>query len=623
MGYFEEENYNNRSKNIKKLKFGTSGIRDEDDKLTDLEIYIATKGFLDYLFSISKFDGGINKGDIVALAGDLRPSTERIMIAVSYAILESGCSIDFCGKISTPAVTLWGFYNKIPSIMVTASHNPLGQNGLKFAKPNREILKNEENLISEEIKIIRDTEYKISLEKSLFDERGFFKNLDEITGYKQKQLLNNSMQKIKNSPINNHAKEHYINRYKNIFQNSLKGEKILFFEHTAVSRDIVPEILANMGAEVIKIGRRDEKKEFIVVDTENMNPNILQQMAEHAVDNNCSIALTTDGDGDRPVFLFIKKDKSGNYKYKDGKPEFYFIKGDKLNVLTSLFIKPDFVSLAVSVTEGHIKLLKKYGIEVKLTKLGSSNVLKALIDKLKSNENSIVYGFEYSGGGILGSRIYFNNLPLEPLLTRDSVLPIVSVLILAKKNRVYIEELLKDIFSGEFEKHNHTGLIENLPNVSVTEGCERYNSEIGQNLVRFFSPKDEHVFEIDYKNPITVYDEHYNIISIKKEHLEHSIFIKEILYKYLRELIGISDFYIEKINFLEGLRIHLSNGEFIYIRASGNACQFRCYAEAKTEERANELVNRAISPNRGVLVKLINDFIDNRMPVYKNSADPI
>ena len=53
------------------LKFGTSGLRGKVDAMTDLEVYINTTGFLEYLLGMH----AIQPGDSVCLGGDLRPST--------------------------------------------------------------------------------------------------------------------------------------------------------------------------------------------------------------------------------------------------------------------------------------------------------------------------------------------------------------------------------------------------------------------------------------------------------------------------------------------------------------------------------------------------------------------
>ena len=45
----------------------------------------------------------------------------------------------------------------------------------------------------------------------------------------------------------------------------------------------------------------------------------------------------------------------------------------------------------------------------------------------------------------------------------------------------------------------------------------------------------------------------------------------------------------------DGLRLFFENGEIVHFRPSGNAPELRCYAEADTQLRADELVRTCLS----------------------------
>ena len=106
------------------LKFGTSGLRGFVTEMTDKECYISTTAFLMYLLETNN----IQRESLVAIAGDRRPSTNKIMSAVATAITDFGCQVSNCGKIPTPAVSFFGFQKHIPSIMITGSHIPFDMN---------------------------------------------------------------------------------------------------------------------------------------------------------------------------------------------------------------------------------------------------------------------------------------------------------------------------------------------------------------------------------------------------------------------------------------------------------------------------------------------------------------
>ena len=98
------------------VKFGTSGARGLAVEMTDQVCYTYTKGFLQYL----EESGELKKNDEeVAIAGDLRPSTARIMGAVAKAVSDRGYVPVNCGFIPSPAVALYGVTNGCPAIMVT------------------------------------------------------------------------------------------------------------------------------------------------------------------------------------------------------------------------------------------------------------------------------------------------------------------------------------------------------------------------------------------------------------------------------------------------------------------------------------------------------------------------
>src|SRR5690242_17717114 len=79
------------------LAFGTSGLRGLVSDITDLEAYINTRGFLEYLVEI-----GVARGESIPIAGDLRPSTDgadhSILRAVARAVEDSGFHVDNLGK---------------------------------------------------------------------------------------------------------------------------------------------------------------------------------------------------------------------------------------------------------------------------------------------------------------------------------------------------------------------------------------------------------------------------------------------------------------------------------------------------------------------------------------------
>lgn len=122
------------------VAFGTSGARGLVTAMTDEVCFAYTAAFLQHLSSIGQF----SPGSPVAIAGDLRPSTPRIMAACAAAIKHMGGVADNCGFVPSPAVAGYGFAKGIPSLMVTGSHIPDDRNGIKFNRTDGEVLKSDE-----------------------------------------------------------------------------------------------------------------------------------------------------------------------------------------------------------------------------------------------------------------------------------------------------------------------------------------------------------------------------------------------------------------------------------------------------------------------------------------------
>lgn len=578
-------------KEVKLLKFGTSGLRDKDERLTDFQVYITTKGFINYLASIGLVN--LNKKEKVALAGDFRPSTNRIMVAVAATLLEMGFDIDYCGRVPTPQVSYWGFSNNIPSIMVTGSHIPYGENGVKYNRNDRELLKTEEKPMLEQVRKIADEEFNKTSDESFFNEDESFKGFDNMSN-NQKLVYLSAKYAVKEENKNIMCEIFYFERYKNIFGDVLKGENITFYEQTSVGREIVPKILKSLGADVKRVGRIDERKEFIQIDTENMKQEIIEDMARLARINKSEICVTVDGDGDRPAMVII--DENDNHS---------FIEGDKLNVMSALLLKPKFVAAPVTMNNKAVQVFEKEGVEVKLTKVGSPYVVKSMIDKNKQGEYKM-YGFENNGGTILGSDLEFNGKIIKKLPTRDAVIPIICTIVHAKQKNKKVSELHDEIFSGEYKSHIHKGLVDN-----VISGCENYTAETGQKIIRNLTPEIDELNVVQFNNEtLTAISHSGDKIELDREK-ENKIkeIINEILI-ILKDINGLENVKVKKLNFLDGVRIYLTNEEIVHLRPSNNSPQLRFFAEAATRERVEEMVENSVRANTGMLVNLIKKHVN-------------
>jgi len=104
------------------------------------------------------------------------------------------------------------------------------------------------------------------------------------------------------------ARAAYIERFTGFFKgSSLNGKRLLVYQHSAVGRDLLVEILERLGAQVIKAGRSDT---FVPIDTENIDAAelaVIQALADEAAASSGPLhaVVSTDGDSDRPLVLGV------------------------------------------------------------------------------------------------------------------------------------------------------------------------------------------------------------------------------------------------------------------------------------------------------------------------------
>lgn len=364
------------------VAFGTSGARGLVAAMTDRVCYGYTEGLLRHLL----LQGSWRVGDQVALGGDLRPSTPAIIAACSQAVRDLGGEPIFCGFVPTPALAFYALEHAIPAIMVTGSHIPDDRNGIKFYRPEGEILKEDEPGILGQA--ITDREWAYG---------------DSCLG------------RPPMAPIVG-VQEAYISRYLDFFgRDALRGCRVGVYQHSAVGRDILTRILLGMDAEVVPLGRSET---FIPVDTEAIRPEDAAFARRWAAEHNLHAIASTDGDSDRPLLA----DETGKW-----------LRGDVLAMLCARELSMQTVVTPVS--SNSMVETGDFFDRVIRTRIGSPFVIEAMQAAL-SHGDELVCGYEANGGFLLGSDVVRGEARLTALPTRDAVLPIIAVLVAARARSV-------------------------------------------------------------------------------------------------------------------------------------------------------------------------------------------
>ncbi len=361
------------------VRFGTSGARGRVVDLTCEVSYAYTAAFLK---TISATPGR------VAVAMDLRPSSPQIASACAAAIQHAGLEVDFCGAIPTPALAYYAQTHGLPAIMITGSHIPFDRNGIKFYGMAGEITKADEASISGAV---------VSLPA------------DGLT--------------VELPAVNRSAYKGYIDRYLQFFPlRCLAGMKLGFYEHSSVGRDLLRELLEQLGADVISLGRVDE---FVPIDTEAVSEADIQQARRWAEQYGFDAILSTDGDADRPLL----GDEHGNW-----------FRGDVAAILCANYLGAQGVATTVSCNTA-VELCGAFPKVVR-TRIGSPYVIEGIEQLIASGARNVV-GFEPNGGFLLGTAFEKDGRILAPLMTRDAVLPILCQLSMAREGGIRVSALLE------------------------------------------------------------------------------------------------------------------------------------------------------------------------------------
>ena len=270
--------------------------------------------------------------------------------ALIAGLMSVGCDVITVGVIPTPGVAyLTRKYGAECGVVISASHNPMEDNGIKF-----------------------------------FNKDGF--KLDDEIELKIEEYIDN-MEKIAYNPIGNEvgvrihkhtAAQDYVDYLKSIVDTDLTGLKVVLDCANGAAYKVAPEVFRELGAEVIAMN--------VTPDGENINhkcgsthPEGLQKAV---VEHNADLGLAYDGDADR----LIAVDETGT-----------IVDGDHIMILGAVYLKKqnklanDTLVVTTMSNIGLHVAAKEYGIDLAITDVGDRYV----IEEMKKSGHNL--GGEQSG----------------------------------------------------------------------------------------------------------------------------------------------------------------------------------------------------------------------------------
>ena len=345
--------------------FGTDGIRGEANR----ELTVDKALRLGYALGYYLKNNNPNEEKIKVIMGsDTRISGYMLRSALTAGLTSMGIYIDFVGVIPTPGVAyITKIKNAKAGIMISASHNPAKDNG---------------------IKIFNSEGYKLSdeIENQIED---YMDNLDEILA---NPLAGDKVGKFK------YAEDEYF-QYKNYLTQCVEGNfkdmKIVLDTANGAAYRTAKDVFLDLRAELVVINDAPNGRN-INVKCGSTHPEIL---AKVVVGYEADLGLAYDGDADR----LIAVDKFGNV-----------IDGDKIIGILALgmrnkgTLKNNKVVTTVMSNIGFEKYLKENNIELLRANVGDRYVLEKMLaeDVVIGGEQSghiILKDYATTGDGVLSS----------------------------------------------------------------------------------------------------------------------------------------------------------------------------------------------------------------------------
>ncbi|NLK98484.1 MAG: phosphoglucosamine mutase [Epulopiscium sp.] len=359
--------------------FGTDGVRGVAN--TELTIELAYKLGQAGAYVLTK---ETHHQPIILVGRDTRISGNMLESALVAGICSVGAKAIKIGVVPTPAVAyLTRKYKADAGVVISASHNPVKYNGIKFFNSEGYKLRDE---LEEEIEgiILDHTE---ELPTPIGDEVG--------TIVEEPNALNE-----------------YVDFLKSTVDVDLKGLKIAVDCANGAAYMAGPKVLEALGAELIVIGNEPNGCNI----NKNCGSTHMEGLQEMVKANKVDLGLAFDGDADRCLAV----DENGN-----------LVDGDQIMAICGLQMKKEntltgnTIVATVMSNLGLFIMAEKNGLNIEKTKVGDRYVLEEM---LKDN---------YKLGGEQSGHIIF----LDYNTTGDGILTALQLLSVMKKTGKKLSEL--------------------------------------------------------------------------------------------------------------------------------------------------------------------------------------
>jgi phosphoglucosamine mutase len=362
-------------------RFGTDGVRAR--ALSELSV--------EYVYALGRAAAAVLATEVFYVGRDTRESGPALEDALVSGLVGNGAEVRVLGVVPTPAVAHLCAANRAAGVMISASHNPWYDNGVKlFAAGGR--------------KLDDDTQNRIQAV------------LDELLDGSQLDVSEAERTRVSDASSE-------LAAYENALAESFAG---LDLSATALVVDcangsnhsVAPRVLRRLGANPFVIADEPDGRNI----NDGCGSTYLNVLAEVVEQRDGAIGIAFDGDADRMLAV----DENGDV-----------VDGDRIIALCAKHLRAqgslrhDTVVVTVMANLGFRLAMTEAGIETIATPVGDRHVLEAL------DEGGYTLGGEQSG------HVIFR----ETAMTGDGLLTALHLLEVVATQGRPLSELAAEAFS--------------------------------------------------------------------------------------------------------------------------------------------------------------------------------
>ena len=441
--------------------FGTDGIRGIAGESLTADLSFKVGKALGKLLTEKK------EHPKVVIGRDTRISCDMIEQALTAGLTSTGVNVMTVGTIPTPAIAyLTKTIETDSGIMISASHNPYQDNGIKIFGPDGFKLTDEQELEIE----------------SLIDN--------------SEQIKNASFEKIGKLYGGSELSQKYVQHIKQSISGDLSNIKIALDCANGATTGVAPYIFGDLEADIETIGCQPNGINI----NDNVGSTKIDTISAFVKENNVDVGFAFDGDGDRVLAV----DAKGN-----------IVDGDKIMFILAKHLKEqgelkdNMVVSTVMSNIGFYKAIEENGLQSIKTAVGDRYV----VEEMRKNDYSlggeqsghiVLMNYATTGDGILtavklANIIKTSGKSLEELASEVNIYPqkLVNIKVVDKKTAMEDSDILAECEKVEKELEGNGRILlrasgtENLIRVMVEASSDELTDKYCEQVAKIVREKFE------------------------------------------------------------------------------------------------------------------------------------